>query len=734
MAKKRAQTRRSPPKRSAKKSAAVGGAQSRKVAKKRPPPRTRDADAARKLAERAAARDVEIPAPSDVDLRARCLADPYVFVETCFPRVFFQPFTCGRRAMGDAIIHAARHGGDQAIAGPRGDGKTRLALFLALHLELCGQVTFPLIVSKSGRRAARELKNLKDAIRDSDEFAALFPEVALPIRALGGWASRARQQTVGGVFTHLEWSADAIVLPTVATATLQSLGWPAGTDSTARGQITASLGVEGAIRGYSIRNERPDLAIIDDIDDRESANSETLTDDRCHIIEEDIGGLAGPDRTIARVMLCTLLNHTCIAAMYTDRSKKPSWKGQRHKLLEVLPTREDLWLEYVALRQNRAETDPDARAAHQFYAARQSDMDAGAIVSNPYRFDARPMADGSPAQLSALQACYDLIADRGQVTFDTEYQNDPPVAAGPIESGITPHRVQRQLNGLDRLALPQGAVLVTCGIDVRKTALHWTAVAWQEDASGHVIAYGVHETVGAIYGSDQGLDLILRRACLGLLEELRATLPRVPDLTLIDAGWRTDAVYAACAEAGLGVLPVKGFGKSSGCTAANFYDIQRRSQDKRPGDGWFLSRQGSLWLVCADTDRWKSWLHDRWMTAPDNPGCMYLYGTPGQPGGRLSADEKAHHSFAHHLTNEVEVEELTKGKLVRRRKAKSENTHWLDAAYYACVAANIKGVRLPMKQTAKATAPERIPGQQTTPRPAPVSLAAMAAAARARGG
>jgi hypothetical protein len=63
------------------------------------------------------------------------------------------------------------------------------------------------------------------------------------------------------------------------------------------------------------------------------------------------------------------------------------------------------------------------------------------------------------------------------------------------------------------------------------------------------------------------------------------------DAILIDAGWRTPAVYAACMECGLGVRPVMGFGKSSGCAQANFYDAQRSTQDKKPGDGFFTPRR-----------------------------------------------------------------------------------------------------------------------------------------------
>ena len=95
-------------------------------------------------------------------------------------------------------------------------------------------------------------------------------------------------------------------------------------------------------------------------------------------------------------------------------------------------------------------------------------------------------------------------------------------------------------------------------------------------------------------------------------------------------------------------------------------------------------------------------------TAPGKPGCAYLFGTPGDPSGRLNHDEKSHHSYAHHICNEVEVEEPYKGGVRRRWKERSENTHWLDASYYTNVGANIKGIK-PLKPKAAETAPAAKP-------------------------
>src|SRR5262245_4528337 len=118
-------------------------------------------DAERKRKQRADERDLKIPRVKEPNRRFDCLADPYLFLPTYFPSVFYQPFTVDRKEMIDAIIHASRYGGDQAVAGPRADGKTRSALFCTLALMLGLHVTFPMLISKSGPRANRELRNLK---------------------------------------------------------------------------------------------------------------------------------------------------------------------------------------------------------------------------------------------------------------------------------------------------------------------------------------------------------------------------------------------------------------------------------------------------------------------------------------------------------------------------------------------------------------------------------------------
>jgi phage terminase large subunit GpA-like protein len=82
------------------------------------------------------------------------------------------------------------------------------------------------------------------------------------------------------------------------------------------------------------------------------------------------------------------------------------------------------------------------------------------------------------------------------------------------------------------------------------------------------------------------------------------------------------------------------------------------------------------------------------MTARDKAGCMFLYGEKAEAGSVLNHDQRAHGHYAHHICAEVEVEDVVKGGLVRRWQNKNKENHWLDASYYADVAAAIKGVRV----------------------------------------
>lgn len=645
-------------------------------------------DAERKSQTRKRDRDISLPRVADMSRRADCLDDIFTFLKVYFPEIFSQKFTPDRIEMLEAIIFAARFSGDQAVAGPRGEGKTRNALYASLWLCLRGELRFPIIIGKNATRSATDMKSLKEQLQFNALLADDFPEVCIPIRELEGWASRARMQTVNGEFTRIEWGADHVILPTVADR---------DTESAACGQIIASLGVEGPIRGITFRDERPDLAIIDDVDDRQSAKSFTQTEDRERIIDQDILGLSGPGKRISRVMLCTMLNNTCIAATYTDPKKKPSWRGKRFKALVKKPDNEDRWEEYIQLRKENSEDDPHYRVAGQFYIDNQEEMDAGAVVANPENYDDSSGSDGEPLEISALQAIYNIIADVGWDNFATEYQNDPP--AGDVEetSGMVPRIVRESMNGRERRVVPNESQKLTAFIDVAMYRHHYIVASWKNGGTGCIVDYGEKSTPEPKrIGRDKAILIALREMRDEWLEDPYLNEDGEPvtlNLCLVDSRYADSAVYQFTQESGAGFMP------SSGSDNEKFRQPPNRTADKRPGTvGWYqVRRDKGAWVIAMHSDYWKHIVHNSLLMKSitegglQAPGSITLYGDEDQ--------SVIHRDFAQQICAEIFTKEWkdtpTGGKVFKEYWKKIEkNNHYLDCLYGVAVAASVCGIEM----------------------------------------
>lgn len=680
-------------------------------------------DAQRKAEKRAGERDLKIPKVKDPKRRAACEADDCEWLRVYVPSVFRFPFTSDQKLMIEEIGQCLEFGLLKCFAAPRHDGKTSIARYLIHKYSLekverdglmVPRVPLSLLISATSNKARDSLDAIKQKLR-SRPGTPLYDDYPLEChvaRYVGPAPARCNNVTADFRPLFVEWGADHIILPSFD-------------DEGGMSGMIAALGItSNDIQGFNLYDVRPRFVLLDDLDDRDSLASKDGGSISLKIetnVDENVAGLGGPGETFGAAMLCTIPNRASVAFKYSDPRTKPSWSGIRLKKITKWPERTDLWEQYINLRtlgksrfdESGRPLDKYAREAHRFYAENREAMDAGAEVSNPHDFVSHMRPDGSPAQLSTLQNCYDYIADFGMPSFLTEYQNDPPEDSGPVESGITPILIQKQLTGLPQRVIPESCEVLTHTVDVGKWKLHWVVRAWKMDGTGYTIDYGVQDVHGPKHGAKEteGLDRALRREVLRRIDEFKEAGYRTNDgkevretITLVDAGYRTHAIYAACAEAGIGVYPVMGFGKSAGCCGISFTPANKKTTDVLAyGEDWkMVKAAGRVRLVECSADKWKAWEHDRWMTATDKPGCLFLYGENSPDPEKLSADEIAHRAYAQQICAEVEVEEMIKGVLKRKWKAKGEN-HWLDASYYSCVAASIKGVRLPMTATAKTT-------------------------------
>ena len=114
-------------------------------------------------------------------------------------------------------------------------------------------------------------------------------------------------------------------------------------------------------------------------------------------------------------------------------------------------------------------------------------MEAGAVVANPNRYNGTLLPDGTRIEECALQHYYNQVARTSQEAVSTEYDNDPPEETDMMDSGISARTVQLKLSGYERGMVPPDCPVVTQGIDVKKTGLHWVIKAWRPDATDYVI-------------------------------------------------------------------------------------------------------------------------------------------------------------------------------------------------------------------------------------------------------
>jgi len=696
----------------------TGGKRPRKP--RQAPATDRDRDRIRKAAKRADAARIEIPRCADLDRRAEMEANDFRWLMYYRSDLFWYEFVGQQRDMIEAIREAIEHGGDQSIAASRGEGKTKIFENMLLKYTLSGRISAAILFAATAALATCSLDSIRDVCAGRGDVArdgalpgarllADYPEVCVPVQSLQGVTSKAGKMRANGVrFNNGERFKDALIGFKWAGYELHFPDVP-GCPS-ARAAI-ATRGLDSAVRGVNLNGHRPSVVCIDDPETEDSARSEEQAlklEDR---IDKGIAGLGGQQRGVARVMLTTLQNRICASYRFTDPAQKPSWRPRRFRFLLKKSDRVDLWEEYVSKREEDFQRrdakgnyiDPNARRSHKFYLKNRKAMDAGAIVSNPNRYDPETLPDGSQKEVSALQRYYNEVARIGSEAVACELDNDPPEEAGPIESGITAGRVESQISGYKRGVIPPACTVVTHSIDVGKFNCHWVVKAWRVDATAYVVDWGVQPVSDTIIGSEKGMDRAILRALFQrreiLLIEPYRTADGKPvdiDLTLVDARFRGDTICHFCAEAGLAWKPAMGCGKSGGCTIPKFAPPTRRTIDRRPGDGWFEKRRPKAagWMIYMDTDRWKGWEHDRWMTPPTDPGTCLLAGERWGGDRRLSAmiqqERQSRFSFAKHITNEVERE----FEGVREWHTKSHTHHWFDASYMADVAANMCGISL----------------------------------------
>jgi len=643
-------------------------------------------------------RDIgDLPQVADETRKDSCKFDFKLFCETYFPEMFNLEWSEDHLRCIAKIEQSVLEGGLFALALPRGAGKSSLCETAAIWAILYGHRQFVCLVGATELAALEILGSIKTEIETNELLLADFPEACFPIAALEGISNRCAGQTYHGVRTRITWSSNELVMPTID-------------GSPASGAVVRVAGITGRIRGMKYkrpdgRTVRPQLVIVDDPQTRESARSLEQNKLRLKILSGDILGLAGPAQKISGVMPCTIIEPGDMADTILDREKHPEWQGEKSKLLYKMPDNMALWDEYAEIRAECLREGGDIAKATEFYSEHREEMDKGAVVSWPARYE--------KDELSAIQNAMNLYL-RDPVAFASEYQNEPLKDDLTEESILTADAIAAKLNGLDKCVVPLECTKITMFVDVQKKALFYTVCAWSDEFTGAVIEYGTYPeqnkrrftldtmnpTLQELYPKS-AIEAQLYSAFTALFKDKMTRkyiredgLEMQIDKAAIDANWgtSTDIVYQYCRQSDYSSRVQPAHGHYIGASSRPM-DEYKKKPGERLGLNWYVpsvAGKRAVRHVVFDTNFWKSFIHSRLGVSIGDRGCLSLFGkTP-----------LTHELYAEHLTAEYRVRTQGRGRTVdewRLRPDRSDN-HWLDCTVGCAMLASMLGSALPETQ------------------------------------
>ena len=250
-----------------------------------------------------------------------------------------------------------------SIAAPRGEGKsTIVSLIFVLWRLLYGYSRYALLFSDSYDQAVSFVEAIKTELMSNKRIAVDFPLI----------------------------SGRGIV-------------WRRGVIVTRDGRKVEGLGSGKRVRGLRHGPHRPDLVVLDDIENDGHVSSAAQRDkleDWLHKAVLSLGAVGGG---LDVVLVGTVLHGDSVLSRCL---RSPSWEGRVCRAIRRFPDRMDLWDAWEDVARNEG-----TEAAERFYCARSSEMEVGGIVSWP--------------GVRSLKWLMDRRLQIGRSAFASEYLNDP---------------------------------------------------------------------------------------------------------------------------------------------------------------------------------------------------------------------------------------------------------------------------------------------------------------------
>lgn len=190
--------------------------------------------------------------------------------------------------------------------------------------------------------------------------------------------------------------------------------WQAGTIVTASNVKIQVFGSGKKMRGMVHGAFRPDLAILDDIENDEMVRNPDQRDKLEMWLKQTVLPLGAVGTKFDVIYIGTILHYDSVLSRTLNN---PFWSTRKFKAMKRWPDRMDLWDRWEELYRNDG-----AAVAEAFYLANKDEMERGAVTSWAAR---------------GVLALMKIRARDGHATFDSEYQNDPVAGeAAPFANSL----------------------------------------------------------------------------------------------------------------------------------------------------------------------------------------------------------------------------------------------------------------------------------------------------------
>ena len=358
---------------------------------------------------------------------------------------------------------------NDVAACPRGHGKTTIVtLAVPLHKIVYRLRRHILIISDSFDQAKEQLATVKDELENNSRILEDF-------------------------------------------GSLKGPKWQAAEIETNTGVKLVALGARMKIRGRKYRHTRPDLMVVDDIENLIAVQSETRRDALSDWFLRSVMRAGWEDTKV--LVVGNFLHHDCLLARLVAN---PMFGSLTFQALPEWPTRMDLWDEWKEIITDLSLANKE-EVARQFFLDRREVMLAGARSAWPEAFPV-----------------YDLMVMRvseGEASFSMELQNEPTDPTRALFRNVQTYRKEYRVpEGKDSLDGEIWLVPNTTGVAVPLSAC---AIFGFTDPS-----------MGRTVSSDYSAISILAKAPTNQLFVLEADTRRRPPAFIMQAQTRWAQQYS----------------------------------------------------------------------------------------------------------------------------------------------------------------------------------------------